>query len=75
VVGGPVPEPRLLALKEELAPKLGADAEAPGMDGAVDVLGGDVGPDGASPVVQAYAGHQFGMVFAAPRRRPGAAAR
>ena len=32
-------------------------------------------PDGATPVAQAYAGHQFGGYVAAARRRAGAAAR
>ena len=53
-------EPRLLALNEELAAELGVDPEALRADGGVDVLAGNVVPDGASPVAQAYAGHQFG---------------
>jgi uncharacterized protein YdiU (UPF0061 family) len=56
----PVPAPRLLALNEELAAELGADAEALSADDGVAVLAGNVSPDGASPVAQAYAGHQFG---------------
>ena len=58
--GTPVPEPRLLALNEELAAELGLDAQALRTQGGVDVLAGSVVPDGASPVAQAYAGHQFG---------------
>jgi serine/tyrosine/threonine adenylyltransferase len=58
--GAPVPEPRLLALNEELAVELGVDPEALRTDRGVDVLVGRVAPDGASPVAQAYAGHQFG---------------
>jgi uncharacterized protein YdiU (UPF0061 family) len=58
--GAPVAEPRLLALNEELAAELGADAEALRADGGVALLAGNVVPDGASPVAQAYAGHQFG---------------
>ncbi len=58
--GAPVPEPRLLALNEELAAELGVDPEALRADGGVRVLVGNVVPDGASPVAQAYAGHQFG---------------
>ena len=56
----PAPEPRLLALNAALAAELGVDAgrlEAP--DG-VAVLVGNAVPEGAEPVAQAYAGHQFG---------------
>jgi uncharacterized protein YdiU (UPF0061 family) len=58
--GAPVPEPRLIALNEELAAELGVDPDALRADGGVGVLAGNVVPDGASPVAQAYAGHQFG---------------
>ena len=58
--GASVAEPRLLALNEELAAELGTDAGALRADGGVGVLAGSVVPDGASPVAQAYAGHQFG---------------
>jgi serine/tyrosine/threonine adenylyltransferase len=58
--GAAVPEPRLLALNEELADELGVDPEALRADFGVAVLAGAVAPDGASPVAQAYAGHQFG---------------
>jgi serine/tyrosine/threonine adenylyltransferase len=57
---GSVAEPRLLALNEALAAELGVDPEALRADGGVDVLAGNVVPDSASPVAQAYAGHQFG---------------
>jgi serine/tyrosine/threonine adenylyltransferase len=56
----PVPAPRLLALNEELAAELGVDAEALRAPEGVDVLAGNATPHGASPVAQAYAGHQFG---------------
>jgi uncharacterized protein YdiU (UPF0061 family) len=58
--GAAVPEPRLLALNDELAVDLGVDPEALRADGGVGVLAGNVAPNGASPVAQAYAGHQFG---------------
>jgi uncharacterized protein YdiU (UPF0061 family) len=58
--GTPVPAPRLLALNEALAAELGLDAEALRSDEGVAVLAGNAVPDGASPVAQAYAGHQFG---------------
>jgi len=55
-----VAEPRLLVLNDDLAEELGVDAGALRADDGVDVLVGNFVPDGASPVVQAYAGHQFG---------------
>jgi serine/tyrosine/threonine adenylyltransferase len=59
--GTPVPAPRLLALNEDLAAELGIDPDALRSDEGVAVLAGNAVPDGASPVAQAYAGHQFGM--------------
>jgi uncharacterized protein YdiU (UPF0061 family) len=56
----PVPAPRLLALNEELATELGVDANALRAPDGVAVLVGNATPFGASPVAQAYAGHQFG---------------
>ncbi len=58
--GASVPAPRLLALNDALAVELGADPGAlRGPDG-VAVLAGARAPAGATPVAQAYAGHQFG---------------
>ena len=57
----PAPEPRLLVLNEELAAELGADAAALREPAGVAFLVGHGLPDGARPVAQAYAGHQFGM--------------
>ncbi|GAB2867155.1 protein adenylyltransferase SelO [Nocardioides pacificus] len=54
------PAPQLLTLNEPLAAELGLDADAlRGTDG-LRLLVGNLVPDGASPVAQAYAGHQFG---------------
>jgi uncharacterized protein YdiU (UPF0061 family) len=54
------PAPRLLVLNEPLAEELGLDPTwLRGPDG-VRLLVGDRVPDGATPVAQAYAGHQFG---------------
>ncbi len=58
--GAPVAEPRLLALNEPLAAELGVDPAALRSQRGVDVLVGKTVPDGAAPVAQAYAGHQFG---------------
>ena len=55
-----VPAPRLLVLNEELATELGLDADALSTSDGVAVLVGNAISDGASPVAQAYAGHQFG---------------
>ena len=55
------PAPRLLVLNEALAAELGVDAAALGAPEGVDMLVGNVVPPGASPVAQAYSGHQFGM--------------
>ena len=55
-----VPEPRLLALNEQLAAELGADPDALRAPDGVAVLAGNAVPDGATPIAQAYAGHQFG---------------
>ncbi|MFD2091163.1 protein adenylyltransferase SelO [Blastococcus deserti] len=54
------PDPRLLVLNEPLAAELGLDPTAlRGPDG-VRLLVGNAVPAGATPVAQAYAGHQFG---------------
>jgi len=54
------PEPRLLVLNEQLAAELGLDPDAlRGPDG-LRLLTGTAVPAGATPVAQAYAGHQFG---------------
>ena len=56
----PAPAPDLLVLNEQLAAELGVDARALEAPEGVAVLVGNAGVDGASPVAQAYAGHQFG---------------
>jgi serine/tyrosine/threonine adenylyltransferase len=54
------PDPRLLVLNEPLAAELGLDPDwLRGPDG-LRLLVGALVPDGATPVAQAYAGHQFG---------------
>ncbi|HEV2776394.1 MAG TPA: protein adenylyltransferase SelO family protein, partial [Solirubrobacteraceae bacterium] len=58
--GAPAPAARLLALNDDLAAELGADAESLRTPDGVAVLAGAATPDGASPVAQAYSGHQFG---------------
>jgi serine/tyrosine/threonine adenylyltransferase len=56
----PVREPRLVAFNRPLAAALGLDAEAlAGPEGAA-IFAGNAVPEGARPIAQAYAGHQFG---------------
>jgi uncharacterized protein YdiU (UPF0061 family) len=59
---GPVPvrAPQLTVLNESLAQSLGLHAEALRSVDGVAVLAGNQVPEGASPLAQAYAGHQFG---------------
>ncbi|MDV7999943.1 protein adenylyltransferase SelO [Rhodococcus sp. IEGM 1408] len=52
--------PTLLALNEPLAAELGLDAAYLRSDEGVRLLAGNHVPEGATPVAQAYAGHQFG---------------
>ena len=54
------PAPRLLVLNEALAAELGLDATWLASDDGMATLVGRTVPDGATPVAQAYAGHQFG---------------
>ena len=48
------PTPRLLILNEELAAELGLDPGALSTTAGVDVLVGNVVPDGAQPVAMAF---------------------
>ncbi|MGN0101860.1 MAG: YdiU family protein [Dietzia sp.] len=53
-------DPRLLMLNEPLAAELGLDADHLRGEEGVRLLTGTAVPEGATPVAQAYAGHQFG---------------
>lgn len=55
-----VPAPRWLHLNRGLADELGLDADALASDEGLAVFAGNRVPDGATPIAQAYAGHQFG---------------
>ncbi|QCU76958.1 YdiU family protein [Citricoccus sp. SGAir0253] len=55
------PEPRLLVLNEPLARELGLDPAWLRTPDGVEFLTGRLVPEGAAPVAQAYAGHQFGV--------------
>ena len=52
--------PRLLALNRPLALRLGLDPDWLAGPEGVAMLSGNTLPEGAEPIAQAYAGHQFG---------------
>lgn len=54
------PEPRLLVLNDALATRLGLDPAALRTPEGLRFLVGNDVPAGATPVAQAYSGHQFG---------------
>lgn len=54
------PAPRLLYLNHALAGDLGLDMAALDEADAAAVFAGNAVPEGAEPIAQAYAGHQFG---------------
>ena len=55
-----VARPELIAINEELARDLGIDPAALSSQDGLDVLAGNKVPEGADPLAQVYAGHQFG---------------
>jgi len=55
-----VPEPKLIRLNLGLAAKLSIDSDWLKSAAGVAMLAGNAIPDGAEPIAQAYAGHQFG---------------
>ena len=70
-----VPAPSLLYLNEPLANELGLEISALGRDAIAAIFAGNALPDGAQPLAQAYAGHQFGMDGVATSRSKARAAR
>jgi len=56
----PAPDPQTVVLNEPLARDLGLDAAALSGETGAAVFTGQSIPPGATPVAQAYAGHQFG---------------
>jgi len=56
----PVAEPRLVVFNRGLADTLGLDSESLDSPAGAAIFGGNTLPDGARPIAQAYAGHQFG---------------
>ena len=55
-----VARPRLVKLNHELAEELGLDADALDSEDGARIFAGNDTPEGALPLAQAYAGHQFG---------------
>lgn len=56
----PVHSPRIAFFNHGLATSLGLNAEALVDDSGAAIFAGNVIPEGADPIAQAYAGHQFG---------------
>lgn len=56
----PVAAPTLIALNKELSEDLGIDPDDLRTPDGVAALAGNAVPDGADPLAQVYAGHQFG---------------
>ncbi|MFH2140239.1 MAG: protein adenylyltransferase SelO [Pseudomonadota bacterium] len=67
----PAPAPHWLQFNDALALELGLDAQALRGDAGLAVFSGQRIPEGAEPVAQAYAGHQFG--YYSPRLGDGRA--
>ncbi len=58
--GDKAPSPKILLLNKVLAEKLGLKPAALDTEAGAAILAGSVAPEGAHPLAQAYAGHQFG---------------
>ena len=56
----PVRAPGLIVVNAGLAEELGLDPQALAAPDGVQMLAGNAVPDGADPLAQVYAGHQFG---------------
>ena len=56
----PVSEPKLAVFNSQLAKQLGLDSAALKSGEGIAELAGNKIPEGATPLAQAYAGHQFG---------------
>jgi len=55
-----VAQPRMVKFNRELAEELGLDADALDAEEGARIFAGNETPEGAVPLAQAYAGHQFG---------------
>ena len=57
----PVAEPRLVIFNRALADELGLDSAVLDSPAGAAIFAGNTLPEGARPIAQAYAGHQFGQ--------------
>ncbi|MDO5040127.1 YdiU family protein [Clostridium sp.] len=55
-----VPAPKLIIFNDSLAEDLGLNSDVLKSDYGVNIFSGNEIPEGAEPIAQAYAGHQFG---------------
>jgi uncharacterized protein YdiU (UPF0061 family) len=58
--GEQAPQPEIVQLNRELAAELLLDADALATEHGASIFAGSEAPEGAAPLAQAYAGHQFG---------------
>lgn len=58
--GAKVPSPQIVKLNHDLARELGLDPDTLDTPQGAAMLAGNVAPEGATPLAQVYAGHQFG---------------
>lgn len=58
--GAKVPSPEIVLFNRQLAEELGIDGTALETQEGAAIFAGRESPDGASPLAQVYAGHQFG---------------
>ncbi len=58
--GEEAPAPEIVLFNDDLASDLGLDSAALNTDHGAAIFSGSVAPEGADPLAQAYAGHQFG---------------
>src|SRR5262245_32241293 len=56
----PVKQPAMVKLNRKLAEELGLNADALDSEEGARIFSGNETPEGASPLAQAYSGHQFG---------------
>lgn len=56
----PVQAPKLIILNDQIVKSLGLNVKELQSDDGVAMLAGNKIPEGAAPIAQAYAGHQFG---------------
>lgn len=55
-----VPKAKIIKVNTELAAKLGLNLNNLSKKKQTEIFSGNIAPDGASPIAQVYAGHQFG---------------